>query len=156
MLMGDCNSKGNRPWIRFTRNEFDFFRSAVILNHILCALQNKTSILPVSIGSIELAVNANDKFTSVCVQKSNFKINLGLSSWEMMINSKEMIELKLSDCELPCHNAKEHFQYLLDLSGRHLAERGYSTVDSVIKCKNSDQLIKEVIGNVESQFPKLG
>ena len=44
---------------------------------------------------------------------------------------------------------------MLDLSVRHLPERGYSTVDSVIKSKNSDQLIKEAIGNVESQFPKL-
>jgi hypothetical protein len=89
------------------------------------------------------------------VQRENTIINLGLTSWKMVINSKEIMQYKLDDSDIICFDAKDQFQYLLDLSARQLAERGYSTVDSVIKCKHSDQLIREAIGNVESQFPKL-
>ena len=57
--------------------------------------------------------------------------------------------------ELICDEAKEHFQYLLELTVQCLGEHGYNTANSIEKCKNFDQLMREIISLVPTPFPKL-
>ena len=147
------------PYVSITPEEFQVLLSDEIHSHILNALESNTPIAPLIVGDLNLSLMMNKNFRSVVIEHKDFsmKIYLGLSSWKMFKNAKEIINERLVKVNQVCQAASLNFPSVLNAVKQSLANHGFYSEDSIksLSFEKFDQIISESFEFCTSPFPEV-
>ena len=150
------------PCVPISTEEFQVPLSDEIYSHILNALESNTPIAPLIVGDLNLSLminKTNKNFRSVVFEHKDFsiKIHLGLSSWKMLKNAKEIMNERLIKVNQVCQAASLNFPSLLNAVKQALASHGFYSEVSIksLSFEKFDQIISASFEFCTSPFPEV-
>ena len=159
MFFGETNKNGNRIYHRLSPAELNVLMSREVQMHVLNALENRTTLEPLSFGEITLSINKEDnkKFVTVCVEKkdSPIKIYLALSSWKMIFTLKENMEYHLMNLTEMAILAKSNWSHLISHCQDYCVKSGYKNPQSIVEMSrdHADNLMASALRCYLASFP---